>query len=96
MIHPKAWFGVAVRVIGVWMVVQSTTSFVYAFNLVKGLDSFRSISPMAMVNQGVGYFVVGVFLVKLAPLVVSWAYPRRVEIDAPVTEESPEGKQESE
>ena len=85
--HPKAWFGVAVRVIGVWMVVQSASSFVYAFNLVKGLDSLRSISPMAMVNQGVGYFVVGLFLIKLAPLVVSWAYPRRAEIDAQVAEE---------
>jgi hypothetical protein len=93
VIHPKAWFGVAVRVIGVWMLVQSTSSFVYAFNLFKGLDNLRSISPMAMVNQAVGYFVVGVFLIKLAPLVVSWAYPRRVGVDAPLTEESPEDKQ---
>jgi hypothetical protein len=83
--HPRAWFGVAVRVIGVWMVVQSASSFVYAFNLVKGLDSLRSISPMAMVNQGVGYFVVGLFLVKLAPLVVSWAYPWKGEADAQAT-----------
>lgn len=85
--HPRTWFGVAVRVIGVWMMVQSASSLVYAFNLVKGLDSLRSISPMAMVNQGVSYFLVGVFLVKLAPLVVSWAYPRRAEADAQVTEE---------
>ncbi|WP_426661136.1 hypothetical protein [Rhodanobacter aciditrophus] len=85
--HPRAWFGAAVRVIGVWMVVQSASSFVYAFNLVKGLDSLRSISPMAMVNQGVGYFVVGLFLVKLAPLVVSWAYPRRSEASTQDAEE---------
>ena len=74
--------------IGVWMMVQSASSFVYAFNLMKGLDSLRSVSPMAMVNQGVGYFLVGLFLIKLAPLVVSWAYPRRTESGAQVTEGS--------
>lgn len=75
--HPRAWFGVAVRVIGVWLIVQSASSFVFAFNLHKGLDSLRAMSPMAMVNQGVAYFVLGLLLVKLAPSVVSWAYPRR-------------------
>ena len=86
--HPRVWFGVAVRVIGVWMVVRSASSFVYAFNLVKGLDELRSVSPMAMVNQGVGYFIVGVFLIKLAPLVVSWAYPQRNEVAEQVAERS--------
>lgn len=86
--HPRAWFGVAVRVLGVWMVVQSASALVYAFNLVKGLDNLRSVSPMAMVNQGVGYFVVGVFLIKFAPLVVSWAYPWKAEAGAQATDET--------
>lgn len=86
--HPRAWFGVAVRVIGVWMMVQSATAFVYAFNLVKGLDSLRSISPMAMVNQGVGDFVMGLVLIKFAPLVVAWAYPWRAEATAQAADDA--------
>lgn len=88
--HPSAWFGVAVRVVGVWMVVQSASSFIYAFNLAKGLDSLRSMTPMAMVNQGVGYLAMGLFLIKLAPLVVSWAYPRRADMQV-IDEEATKG-----
>lgn len=76
--HPRAWFGLAVRVIGMWMMVQSVPAFVYAFNLFKGLDGGRMLSPMGMFNQ----LVVGMLLVKLAPSLAMWAYPQRPRSDA--------------
>ncbi|HET6804983.1 MAG TPA: hypothetical protein VFH59_06000 [Frateuria sp.] len=74
--HPRAWFGLAVRVIGLWTMVQSGSSFVYAFNLVKELD-LKGVSPMAMFNQGLEGLVVGLVLVTFASSIAAWAYPRR-------------------
>lgn len=85
--QPRAWFGVAVRVIGLWLLVRCVQALIYAFNLAKGLDTVRDLSPMSMVNYGVAYVAIGLVLIRFAPLVVSWAYPGAARTGAPVADD---------
>lgn len=73
---PFTWFSLSLRVIGAWMAVQSFQFFIFAFNLYKGFDSSKIVSPTASLNQGVGYVAIGVLLIALAPAIASFAYPK--------------------
>lgn len=92
--HPRTWFGLAIRIIGVWTTVKCVPSFIYGFNVFKGFDNDRTISSLVLVNQGVGELVVGLLLLKLAPMIATWAYPIYA---SPVDDEDvvPEGEQEA-
>jgi hypothetical protein len=73
---PFTWFSLALRVIEAWTAVQSAQMFIYAFNHFKSFDTTHVVTPVACLNQGVGYIVLGVVLIKLAPVFASFAYPR--------------------
>jgi hypothetical protein len=72
---PFTWFGLVIRTMGVWTMVQTVQMFIYAFNLYRGFDAAK-VDPLAMVNQGIGYFVVGLILIKFGPVIAGLCYPR--------------------
>ncbi|MGC1548671.1 MAG: hypothetical protein WA777_09080 [Rhodanobacter sp.] len=76
---PFTWFSLALRVIGAWIGIQSVQSLIYAFNLAKGFDTSNLITPMACVNQSMGYVVIGLLLIKFAPFLASLAYPGAIK-----------------
>jgi hypothetical protein len=81
---PFLWFGVALRVIGVWTIVTGLETGVSGFNILHGLSGATEYMARAYFNQLIAHLAIGVVLIKFAPMIAQWAYPAA---RAPVAEE---------
>ena len=72
---PFLWFGVALRVIGVWTIVTGLELGVTGFNALRGLGEANEYMARAYFNQLIAHMVIGVVLIKFAPMIAQWAYP---------------------
>lgn len=84
---PFLWFSLSLRIIGAWTIVTGLEMAVTAFNVTRGLSSAAEYPAWAFFNQTIAHLVIGLVLVKFAPLLAQWAYPRA---KAPLQEEGAE------
>ena len=84
---PFLWFGVALRAIGVWVIVTGLELGVTGFNALRGLGEADVYVARAYFNQLVAHLVIGLVLIKFAPMIAQWAYP---VVRTPVVEEKEE------
>ncbi|WP_266169991.1 hypothetical protein [Dyella subtropica] len=73
---PFLWFSLSLRIIGAWTIVTGLEMAVTAFNVARGLSSAAEYSAWAFFNQTVAHLAIGLMLVKFAPMLAQWAYPR--------------------
>jgi hypothetical protein len=76
----RSWFGIAVRLLGLWQVLEGLDEVVIMFGL--GAGSYHSTlysGPSGMFPFVVFHLIAGGVLLKLAPLFVMWCYPSRKE-----------------
>ena len=75
MMSTYKWFCLALRVIGAWNAVYSLGHFVAEFNEIKGFYTPASTTPFGFFLQGMAHLVVGLLLMRYAPLIARFAYP---------------------
>jgi uncharacterized membrane protein len=73
---PFLWFSLSLRIIGVWTIVTGLEMAVSAFNIARGLSGAAEYSAWAFFNQVIAHVVIGLVLIRFAPLLAQWAYPR--------------------
>ena len=84
---PFLWFGVALRAIGVWVIVTGLELGVTGFNALRGLGEANVYLARAYFNQLIAHLVIGLVLTKFAPMIAQWAYP---VVRTPAVEEKEE------
>ena len=72
---PFLWFGVALRAIGVWVIVTGIETGVSGFNIMRGLSGATDYVAWAYFNQTIAHMVIGLVLIRFAPMIAQWAYP---------------------
>ena len=76
----RAWFGIAVRLLGLWQVLEGLDEAVIMFVMAAGsYHSSLYTGPGGMFPFAVFHIVTGGALLKLAPVLVMWCYPKKVE-----------------
>lgn len=70
---PKDWFVVGVRLIGVWWLVEASQELFYFINAEMGYSKSTLYLPGTYGVHAVGNFVVGLFLISGAKLLMSFA-----------------------
>lgn len=73
---PYLWFGVALRAIGAWTIVSGLELGVSGFNIVRGLSGATEYMAWAYFNQLIAHVAIGLVLIRFAPMLAQWAYPR--------------------
>lgn len=73
-VTPKDWFGIAIRVLGVWTFIEGVRGFVMALGYERGWFAPRELSEYYMLNSIVE-FIAGVALMRGADLIVKFCYP---------------------
>ncbi|KGI77517.1 hypothetical protein [Oleiagrimonas soli] len=71
------WFCLALRVLGAWSVYYSLGDFVAEFNEIKGFYSPGYTTPFGFFLQGITHLAVGLLLMRYAPLIARFAYPKK-------------------
>src|SRR5262249_7673309 len=87
-LHPmnaRAWFSVAVRVVGLFSLGRGLYDIVYviAFSLGQGDFSVNAKFPGFDLLIGILYSLIGLYLLRGAPLLISYAFPGSSEEQEP-------------
>ena len=75
------WFGVGVRLIGVWEIVGALNEGVTYGNIVMGVFTPSFTAPNAYLTHAIAHLLIGFFLLFFAMSVVKAVYPP-TEIDS--------------
>lgn len=70
------WFCLALRVIGAWNLVLGLEHFLAAFNVMHGYYTPAYTQPFGFFLQGCLHVGVGLALMRLAPYLAVFAYPK--------------------
>lgn len=76
------YFGVAIRVVGVVMVLYGLRDLLDALLLVLGYFTLMDTNPKYYVVMGLASFLVGLYFVRGAGLLVDFAFPDEKEDSA--------------
>ncbi len=78
----RSWFGIGVRLIGLWELVSSVDEFVTYVNVLQRLYAPSVTSPTAYLTHAVTHLLVGSTLLFFAPSIVRAVYPSADDLDA--------------
>jgi hypothetical protein len=71
----RNWFGIGVRLIGLWQIVDGLVEFVTYGETMLGLYRPSNSTPIAYLTSAIVHLVIGVFLLFSAMSVVNAVYP---------------------
>ena len=78
MMTPRLWFGIGVRLLGLWELLYGMDEVIMMFGISQGTyHSGLYSSPGGLFPFAVFHLVVGVLLLKGASFLVVWCYPSR-------------------
>jgi len=77
----EEWFAIAVRVIGLLILLYGVGYLLDSLLFRLGYFNYPESSPAYYVVAGISYSVVGLYLLRGAPLIVRFAYPVDEEQD---------------
>ncbi len=86
----RDWFGVAARVLGIWLLIQAVSDMVMAFAAQNAWTGFQSEPTLVKLYlmQAAANLVFGILLVARAQFFIGLAYPETDEVDADPEDES--------
>jgi hypothetical protein len=79
----RNWFGVGVRLIGLWEIVSGLDELVTFVNVVMRLYTPSLTSPNGFLTHAAAHLLIGFFLLFSAMSVVNAVYPEAIVRDEP-------------
>jgi len=73
------WFALAVRVVGITILIPGLGTLLDALLLKLGYFQYPDTSPAYHVIYGAAQVIAGLYLIRGAPFLVGFAYPREDE-----------------
>src|SRR5436190_24164816 len=77
---PRNWFGVGVRLIGLWQIVSGVEELVTYGNVMMRLYTPSVTSPNAFLTHAIAHLLIGLFLLFSAMSLVDAVYPLAEEV----------------
>jgi hypothetical protein len=72
---PRQWFSVALRVLGVWELLDALYHFTTVVTIKTGLFTPAASQPGAFFVHGVAKVIIAIVLLKWASLIAAYFYP---------------------
>jgi hypothetical protein len=77
---PRSWFGIGVRLLGLWEMLYGLDEVVMMFSLSSGTyHSSVYANAGGVFPFAAFHLIVGGLLLKAAPVLAVWCYPNRAE-----------------
>lgn len=83
--NARDWFGVGVRLLGVWCFIQAVQNLLYFFDVKSGLSPLRDLagqidhlgSPFSYLVYAVGYLVLTAYFLFGSEHLADWCYRKQ-------------------